>query len=68
MIVRDSNGKIHILLRDTFKNDNAYYEKLYAIRLVYDKKYKNVLVHIPKSNDNFYKNNIKDINKNLLDD
>lgn len=68
MIVRDSNGKIHILLRNTFKNDKAYYEKLYAIRLLYTKKYQNVLVHIPKSNEHFYQNNIKNINKDLLED
>ncbi len=65
MIVRDCDGKIHIILRNTCKNDSVYYEKLYTLRLLYDKKYKNVLLHIPKSNLN---SSTKDINKNLLDD
>lgn len=65
MIVRDSDGKIHIVLRNTCKNDTVYYEKLYTLRLLYNKKYDNVIVHIPKSNA---RNCTKDINKNLLDD
>lgn len=65
MIVRDSNGKIHIVLRNTCKNDSVYYEKLYTLRLLYDQKYKNVIVHIPKCNIH---TSTKDINKDLLDD
>lgn len=68
MIVRDYDGKIHIVLRNTCKNDSVYYEKLYTLRLLYDQKYKNVVIHIPKSNIISSKNTVKDINKDLLDD
>lgn len=68
MIVRDSNGKIHIVLRNTCKNDSVYYEKLYTLRLLYDEKYKNAIIHIPKSNLGNSKNSDKKINKELVDD
>lgn len=68
MIVRDSDGKIHIVLRNTCKNDSVYYEKLYTLRLLYEQKYKNLIIHIPKSNLTSSKNTNKDINNNLLDD
>lgn len=66
MIVRDCDGKIHIVLRNTCKNDSVYYEKLYTLRLFYEQKYKNTVIHIPKSNLRDYKNT--NINKDLLDD
>ena len=68
MIVRDCNGKIHIVLRNTCKNDSVYYEKIYTLRLLYDQKYKHVIIHIPKSNISYSKTSTKDINKDLLDD
>lgn len=68
MIVRDCYGNIKIILRNQCKNDSVYYEKLYYLRLFYDKKYKNALVHIPKSNISFSKKMSKDINIDLNDD
>lgn len=69
MIERDCDGKINIIMRDTCKNDAVYYEKIFTLRLLYDKKYKHVVVRIPKSNINHSNNNNnKDINTYLSDD
>lgn len=65
MIVRDCDGNIRVILRNQCKNDTVYYEKMYYLRLYYEKKYKNVLVHIPKSNISISKTMI---NKDLHDD
>jgi len=45
MIVRDADGKLIIISRNTCKNEAVYKEKLYNIRLGYCKKYKSVLVN-----------------------
>jgi hypothetical protein len=45
MLVRDSEGRLIIVSRAECKNENAYYEKLYNIRLGYTKKYKSVTIN-----------------------
>lgn len=63
MIVRDSNGKLCIISRKKCKNDVSYYQKLYDIRLEYDKKYPSSIIHVPKvinptnkNNDDYFSN------------
>lgn len=51
MIFRDTNGNIHIINRADCKNDTVYYEKIYNIKMGYTKKYKSIVVNIPKIED-----------------
>jgi hypothetical protein len=68
MLVRDVNGKINIISRKNCKNDSVYYDKLFAVRLEYTKKYKSIIVypniHNPKddqkSNPKVHLNNLSD--------
>lgn len=48
MIFRDVNGNIHIINRADCKNDTVYYEKIYNLKMGYNKKYKSIVVNIPK--------------------
>lgn len=48
MIVRDSDGKLCIISRKKCKNDISYYQKLYDIRLEYEKHYPSSIIHVPK--------------------
>jgi hypothetical protein len=42
MLVRDVNGRLHIISRKDCKNDADYYQRLLKIRLEYAKYYKSV--------------------------
>jgi hypothetical protein len=48
MIVRDCNGKLCIISRKKCKNDVVYYQKLYDIRLEYEKICPSSIIHVPK--------------------
>jgi len=67
MLVRDENGKLIIISRSDCKNEYAYNEKIYNIRLNYTKIYKSVII-----NTNMPKVYIDDLNiinlKNASDD
>lgn len=39
MLVRDAQGNLHIVNRKDYKDDYAYYEKLFEIRKTYMSKY-----------------------------
>jgi hypothetical protein len=52
MIMRDVDGNIHIINRTDCKNDIVYYEKIYKIKLGYTKKFKSIVVNIPKNDKN----------------
>jgi hypothetical protein len=39
MLVRDAEGNLHIVNRKDYKDDHAYYEKLFEIRKTYMSKY-----------------------------
>jgi len=43
MLVRDVNGRLHIISRKECKNDVDYYQKILKIRLEYINNYKSVL-------------------------
>ena len=43
MLVRDINGRMHIISRKDCKSDTDYYQKIYKIRLEYTKQYKSVV-------------------------
>ena len=64
MIVRDSDGKLCIISRKKCKNDISYYQKLYDIRLEYEKIYPSSIIHVPKVIDIINKNN--EIQKNVF--
>jgi hypothetical protein len=51
MLIRDADGNIHIINRSDCKNDMVYYEKIYNIKMGYTKKYKSIVVNIPKNID-----------------
>lgn len=42
MLVRDENGKINIISRNSCDTESAYNEKIYQIYYGYTKKYKSV--------------------------
>jgi hypothetical protein len=42
-------SNIHIINRADCKNDIVYYQKIYKIKLGYTKKYKSIVVNIPKN-------------------
>ncbi len=44
MLVRDINGRLHIVSRNECKNDRDYYQKLVKIRSEYTKYYKSVII------------------------
>jgi hypothetical protein len=52
MLIRDVDGNIHIINRSDCKNDTVYYEKIYNIKLGYTKKYKSIVVNVPKNPEN----------------
>ena len=56
MLIRDADGNIHIINRSDCKNDMVYYEKIYNIKMGYTKKYKTIIVNLPK---NIEENKIK---------
>ena len=43
MLVRDINGRLHIISRKDCKNDKDYYQKLILLRSEYMKYYKSVI-------------------------
>ena len=47
MLVRDINGRLHIICRKDCKNDTDYYQKLLKIRTEYINHYKSVLKIAP---------------------
>ena len=49
MLIRDADGNIHIIKRSDCKNDTVYYEKIYNIKIEYAKKYKSIVVNLPKN-------------------
>ena len=49
MLIRDADGNIHIINRSDCKNDMVYYEKIYNIKMDYTKKYKSIVVNLPKN-------------------
>jgi hypothetical protein len=48
MLVRDADGKIHIISRKQCKNETVYNEKLFNIRNTFVSKYKNIFLNTPK--------------------
>ncbi len=44
MLVRDINGRLHIVSRNECKNDKNYYQKLVKLRSEYTKYYKSVII------------------------
>jgi len=44
MLVRDINGRLHIVSRNECKNDRDYYQKLVKVRSEYTKYYKSVII------------------------
>jgi hypothetical protein len=60
MLVRDVNGKIHIISRTACKNDTQYYEKLYNIRLPYATKYKSVTLNALTNSPTTIRQNTED--------
>jgi|688.fasta_scaffold1407194_2 hypothetical protein len=44
MLVRDIDGKIHIISRKNSNNDKIYYQKIMKIRSEYMKHYKSVII------------------------
>lgn len=55
MLIRDVDGNIHIINRSDCKNDMVYYEKIYNIKIDYTKKYKSIVVNLPKNKDRISK-------------
>ena len=51
MLIRDADGNIHNINRSDCKNDMVYYEKIYNIKMGYTKKYKSIVVNLPKNID-----------------
>ena len=49
MLIRDADGNIHIINRSDCKNDMVYYEKIYNIKMDYTKKYKSIVINLPKN-------------------
>ena len=49
MLIRDADGNLHIIKRSDCKNDTVYYEKIYNIKIEYAKKYKSIVVNLPKN-------------------
>ena len=49
MLIRDADGNIHIINRSDCKNDMVYYEKIYNIKMEYTKKYKSIVINLPKN-------------------
>ena len=43
MLVRDINGRLHIINRNDYKDDKDFYQKILKIRSEYTKYYKSVL-------------------------
>ena len=52
MLIRDADGNIHIINRSDCKNDMVYYEKIYNIKMSYTKKYKSIIINLPKNIEN----------------
>ena len=48
MLVRDNDGRIHIINRKDYKNELEYNKKIYNIRLAYILKYKSIIINTPK--------------------
>ncbi len=44
MLVRDINGRLHIVSRNECKNDRDYYQKLVKLRSEYTKYNKSVII------------------------
>lgn len=49
MLIRDADGNIHVINRSDCKNDTNYYQKIYKIKLGYTKKYKSIVLNVPKN-------------------
>ncbi len=62
MLVRDINGRLHIINRNDYKDDKDFYQKILKIRSEYTKYYKSVL-SISNSNSN---SNSNSLSKKLL--
>jgi hypothetical protein len=44
MLVRDVDGRLHIISRKDSKDDKTYYQKIIKVRSGYLKQYKSVIV------------------------
>jgi hypothetical protein len=44
MLVRDVDGRIHIISRKDSKDDKSYYQKIIQVRSGYMKQYKSVIM------------------------
>ena len=44
MLVRDIDGRIHIISRKDSKDDKSYYQKIIQVRSGYMKQYKSVIM------------------------
>jgi len=49
MLIRDADGNLHVINRSDCKNDIVYYQKIYNLKIKYTKKYKSVILHVPKT-------------------
>lgn len=49
MLVRDIDGRIHIISRKDSKDDKSYYQKIIQVRSGYMKQYKSVVLISNKS-------------------
>ena len=43
MLIRDIDGRIHIINRNDCKNDTVYYQKIFNIKQKYKAKYKSIV-------------------------
>jgi hypothetical protein len=55
MLVRDINGRLHIVSRNECKNDKDYYQKLVKLRSEYTKYYKSVIIIVNNSSNHLSK-------------
>jgi hypothetical protein len=56
MIIRDADGKLHIVSRKQCKNETVYNEKLYNIRYTFIKKFNSIFLFPPKVKIDHLKN------------
>jgi hypothetical protein len=49
MLIRDSNGKIHIISRKACKNEHVYNKKIFDIKYHYTRKYASIIHNFPNS-------------------
>lgn len=55
MLIRDADGNLHVINRSDCKNDIVYYQKIYNLKIKYTKKYKSVILHVPKTDISIFK-------------